>query len=147
MIRILDYIFYRTYIEYKKKKQPAKLLSSLYTGLTILFFFLPLFAIFGYMVRGDNDFFNKSVYGMYCFLIFIFVYIRYCINKDKIIEMMDDFSNYSLNRKIPTWCFFFVFPISMVVGVTGLILITKYIVDPYGLTGIWNPFFANLFGN
>ena len=146
MIRILDYIFYRTYIAYMKKNDPAEFVSPLYLWLCLFFLFLPLFAIFGDMASGDNGIYTNCVFGMYCFFVFIFVYIRY-VKKDTIKEIIKNFSNCSLNRTIPTWCFFLALPISMVVGVTGLILVTKYIIYPYGLTGIWYPFFANFWGN
>ena len=146
MIRILDYIFYRTYIAYMKRNDPAGFVSPLYLGICLFFSFLPLFAIFGDMVRGDNVLYNNSFIGIYILGIFLFVYIRYS-RKYKIRELIGEFSNCSLNRAIPTWCFFCVYPISIVLGVTGLILVTKYIIRPCGLTGIWYPFFANLFGN
>lgn len=146
MIRIFDYIFYRTYIAYLKANESGQLISPLYLGLCLFFFFIPLSSIIADMMRGDNALYFKGVVAIYCLVIFVPVYIRY-MRKGKTRELIGKFSNCSLNRIIPTWCFFLVLPISVVVGVTGTILVSKYIVDPCGLTGIWYPFFANLFGN
>lgn len=146
MNRILDYIFYRTYIAYVKGNDPAGFISPSYLSLCLFFFFLPLFTIFGDMVRGDNDLYGNCFWGIYVLGIFLFVFIRY-LRKGKISMLIGEYSNCSLNRTIPTWCFFLILPISMVVGVIGIFLVTRYLIDPCGLTGIWYPFFANLFGN
>ena len=146
MIRIFDYIFYRTYIAYLKANESGQSISPLYLGLCLFFFFIPLSSIIADMMRGDNALYFKGVVAIYCLVIFVPVYIRY-MRKGKTRELIGKFLNCSLNRIIPTWCFFLVLPISVVVGVTGAILVSKYIVDPCGLTGIWYPFFANLFGN
>ena len=146
MIRILDYIFYRTYIAYVKADEPAKISSIFYLIVCLVFFLMPIGGFLLEMTRGENS--NIYIFFMilYCLFIFSFVLIRYTRN-DKISLIIDIFSDCKENTTIPTWCIWLTMPICMVTGVAGYVLVIKYIVGPYGLSGICYPFFANLFGN
>ena len=145
MNRIIDYFFYRTYIAYRNANDPAKIGSMMYLWICFFFCFLPIFAFFAEIVRGDNLLYFNCVFAIYCFLVFLYIFLRY-MRKNKIREMIVKFSNSSLNNAIPTWCFFLVLPICMIVGVTAFFLVKKHIVAPYKLTGIGYHFLEIFFG-
>lgn len=146
MIRILDYIFYRTYLAYKKANDPAMFSSILYLFSILQFTFLPAIGFFCEIMRNGSYNFYKFIFISNSILILIVVSVRYT-KKGKIRELKDEFSNSKWNDVIPTWSFWVMFFISMISGVAIHILIVRTIIDPYDLTGIGYDFLVNLFGN
>ena len=62
-------------------------------------------------------------------------------------ELKDYFSYCRADSIIPTWCFFFVLPICIVVGFSVMVCITSPIIGYYNLKGIGYNFLVNHFGN
>ncbi len=145
MNRIIDYVFYRVYLEYEKYNHPPIFSSILYISTSLEFLFLPIAAPLCYIMRGKDDALPVICILSYFVLIHIFTSIRY-LQHDKIINLRCDYSGFRLNNIIPTWAFWLILPICVCWGVAGVILIVKHIINPYGLTGIGYDFIVNLFG-
>lgn len=146
MIRILDYIFYRTYLAYKKANDPAMFSSILYLFSILMFAFLPAIGFFCEIMRNGSYDFYKFIFISISILILIAVSVRYT-KKGMIRELRDEFADSKWNNVIPIWSFWVMFFIFMIAGVAIHILIVKTIIVPYGLTGIGYNFLVSLFGN
>jgi len=146
MINILDYIFYRTYLEYKKANELEIHSSILYLSLILMFIFLPVIGFFCEIMRNGSDIFYKICLFSNFIFIYIAVSIRY-MKKGMIRELKDEFSNCKWNSVVPIWTIWALIFISMIVGVTLHFFIVRTIIDPYDLTGIGYDFLVNLFGN
>lgn len=112
---MIDYIFYRVYWAYNKKRESAKFLSPLYMAMVFAFLFFP-FALFLCELLRDpyhrNDGYLLSIYLL---MILIFSYLRFFPNK-KIWLINKKFEGNGYNYKIPDWCFFVVLPLSIILG-------------------------------
>ena len=145
-MKILDYIFYRTYLAYKKANEPAMFSSILYLSILLLFVFLPaIFFICDIMYNG-SDVFYKICFLVNVTFIIIAVSVRY-MKKGMIRELKDEFIDCKWNNTIPIWIFWTLVFIFMIVGGAVHILIARNITYPYGLRGIGYNYLVNLFGN
>lgn len=137
----MDYIFYRTYLAYEKKKMPGKFSSSLYLACICIFLFLPIFGILNDLFLGASKLILKSILCLYLGVTFFYVFRRFYRN-GKLRNILGCFKSNSLNEKIPTWLFFFILPICMIAGVGLYILLSGYFIQKYSLEGyLYNLFF------
>ena len=146
MIRILDYIFYRTYLEYKRANELEMQSSILYLSFLLMFSFLPVIGFFCEIMRNGSGTFYKILLLLNFIFIYIAVSVRY-MKKGMIRELRDEFSDCKWNDEVPMWTIWSLIFISMIVGTTLHFIIVKTIIDPYGLTGIGYNFLVNFFGN
>jgi RsiW-degrading membrane proteinase PrsW (M82 family) len=145
-MKILDYIFYRTYMAYVKANDPATFGSVSYLMICLTFLLLPIGGGLAQLIRGENDNIFNFFMILYFILIVTFVLVRY-LRRNKIRDIIAYFLLCNANSIIPTWCIFLVVPICMVTGVAGFLLECKYIIVPYNLEGIWYDSLIKLFGN
>ena len=145
-MRIIDYIFYRAYIQNEKYDYPATFRSIGYVSGSLFFLFLPIIVPLCDMLEGGERTLSGMFFFLYMVLIFIFIAIRY-YQYDKIINLRCDYFGSKLNSSIPTWSIWLILPICMVIGFGSTIFIEIHIVKPYGLTGIVYNFLVNLLGN
>ena len=145
-MRILDYMFYRTYLAYKKANEPAMFSSILYLSILLQFVFLPVIFFICDIMYNGSDVFYKICFFVNVTFIIIAVSVRY-MKKGMIRELKDEFLDYKWNNIIPIWAFWTLVFIFMIVGVTVHVLIAKNITYPYALRGIGYNFLINLFGN
>lgn len=132
---MIDYIFYRVYWAYNKKRESAKFLSPLYMAMVFAFLFFP-FALFLCELLRDpyhrNDGYLLSIYLL---MILIYSYLRFFPNK-KISLINKKFEGNGYNYKIPDWCFFVVLPLSIIWGIITYSLLVKFFIKPFALRGI-----------
>lgn len=145
-MRIIDYIFYRAYIQNEKYDYPATFRSICFVWGILFFLFLPIIVPLCNMLEGGEGTLSSMFFILYMVLIFIFVSIRYC-QYDKIINLRCDYSGSKLDNSIPAWSIWLISPICVVIGFGSTIFIEIHIVKPYGLTGIVYNFLVNLLGN
>ena len=145
-MRIIDYIFYRVYLEYEKYDYSATFSSTCYISACLLCLFLPIIVPLCNTLEDGENIFAIMFFLLYMVLIFIFIAIRY-YQYDKIINLRCDYFGSKLNSSIPTWSIWLILPICVVIGFGSTIFIEIHIVKPYGLTGIGYDFLVNLFGN
>ena len=113
---MIDYIFYRVYWAYNKKRESAKFLSPLYMAMVFAFLFFP-FALFLCELLRDSYHRNDGyLLSIYLLMILIYSYLRFFPNK-KIWLINKKFEGNGYNYKIPDWCFFVVLPLSIVWGI------------------------------
>ena len=108
---MIDYIFYRVYWAYNKKRESAKFLSPLYMAMVFAFLFSP-FALFLCELLRDSYHRNDGyLLSIYLLMILIYSYLRFFPNK-KIWLINKKFEGNGYNYKIPDWCFswFFHYP-------------------------------------
>lgn len=146
MNKIFDYIYYRTYLAYVKGNDPATLCSICYLSACIWILALPIAGFFFDMMRDKNGNINIIYWILYTIIVISCISIRY-LRKGKIKEIKDYFSNCSANSIFPTWSFFFILPICIVIGFTVTICITSPIIRYYQLKGIGYNFFIEFFNN
>ena len=102
---MIDYIFYRVYWAYNKKRESAKFLSPLYMAMVFAFLFFP-FALFLCELLRDSYHRNDGyLLSIYLLMILIYSYLRFFPNK-KIWLINKKFEGNGYNYKIPDWCFF-----------------------------------------
>lgn len=123
----MDYIFFRIYRAYKVKHDPAMLNSILYLSCVLMFVLLPITGIIFEMVRKDGKI-NLLFFILYFISILAFISVRYG-NKKKVNSLYNRYSQHNLNRKIPTYYFFLILPICIILGVSIYILILKYVIN------------------
>ena len=145
-MKILDYIFYRTYMAYVKANDPATFGSICYLSACIWILMLPVAGFLFDMMRDNNGNINIIYWILYTTMVISCVAIRY-LRRGKIRELKDYFSYCRADSIIPTWCFFFVLPICIVVGFSVMVCITSPIIGYYNLKGIGYNFLVNHFGN
>lgn len=101
---MIDYIFYRVYWAYNKKRESAKFLSPLYMAMVFAFLFSP-FALFLCELLRDSYHRNDGyLLSIYLLMILIYSYLRFFPNK-KIWLINKKFEGNGYNYKIPDWCF------------------------------------------
>lgn len=102
-MKILDYIFYRFYLYFKKSNfyRLPKLDSIISISIILFVLFRPIFN--GCCKVMFEDGYIKDRYSI-PFLIFVIasVSIRY-IKDGRISEILDRYSNCGVNKMIPTW--------------------------------------------
>ena len=101
--------------------------SILYLSCVLMFVLLPITGVIFEMVRKDGKI-NLSFFILYFISILAFVTIRYG-NKKKVNSLYNRYSQHNLNRKIPTYYFFLILPICIILGVSIYILILKYVIN------------------
>ena len=132
---MIDYIFYRVYWAYNKKRESAKFLSPLYMAMVFAFFFFP-FALFLCELLRDSYHRNDGyLLSIYLLMILVYSYLRFFPNK-KIWLINKKFEGNGYNHKIPDWCFFVVLPLSIVWGIITYSLLVKFFIKPFALRGI-----------
>ena len=132
---MIDYIFYRVYWAYNKKRESAKFLSPLYMAMVFAFLFFP-FALFLCELLRDSYHRNDGyLLSIYLLMILIYSYLRFFPNK-KIWLINKKFEGNGYNYKIPDWCFFVVLPLSIVWGIITYSLLVKFFIKPFALRGI-----------
>ena len=102
MNRIIDYIFYRVYLEYEKYDYPVIFSSVCYISACIFCLFLPLIVPLCNMLEDEEKNFAIMFFVLNMVLILFFISIRY-YRYDKIINLRCDYSGSKLNNSIPTW--------------------------------------------
>lgn len=132
---MIDYIFYRVYWAYNKKRESAKFLSPLYMAMVFAFLFLP-FALFLCELLRDSYHRNDGyLLSIYLLMILIYSYLRFFPNK-KTWLINKKFEGNGYNNKIPDWCFFVILPLSIVWGIITYSLLVKFFIKPFALRGI-----------
>ena len=133
----MDYIFYRVYWAYSKKKESAKILSLLYMTMVLWFWFcfFPFALFLCELLRNPwhgNDGYLLSIYLL---IVSIYSYLRFFPNK-KISLINKKFDRNPYNHKIPDWCFFTVLPLSIVWGIATYALLVIFLIKPFAFRGI-----------
>ncbi len=132
---MMDYIFFRVYRAYNKKREYAKILSLLYLAMTFAFFFFPLALFLCELLRDPwrgNDGYLLSIYLL---LVLIYTYLRFFPDK-KVHLINKKFGKNQYNHLIPDWCFFMILPLSITWGITTYVLLEKFFIKPLALRGI-----------
>lgn len=132
MTKIADYVFYRMYIAYLKKDDPALFTSILFISTCYFSIFFPLIGTLGNLMKKGESHKNGYIILVYGLLIIFFVGRRYIKNRDDILRR---YSKSKYNKSVPTWMIYIIVPICMVLGIGLFIVIMKTVIRPYNLTG------------
>lgn len=133
MIKLKNYIFYRTYIEYLKKNDPARFASSLYLSAIEFTLVLPVFGFILELFRYHNVFYGKLIFVL--LIIIIALNLKYYFNDGILKNIITSNKNNKYNKTISKWWFFCILPLSMIIGFGSHILISIHIVKEYNLQG------------
>lgn len=131
----MDYIFYRVYWAYSKKKESAKFLSLLYMTMVFAFLFSPFALFLCELLRNPCHANDGYLLAIYLLIVLIYSYSRFFPNK-KILLINKRFDKNRYNRKISDWCFFLILPLSIVWGVATYSLLATFIIKPFALRGV-----------
>ena len=123
MMKILEYIFIRMYLKYKKEGDPALIASSGY--IFLILFFTNLFIIFLLkQILNEVDHWVKTLlFLIYLLLILFFVLFKFTLKLDK---HLFKFKNEIKCKDMKDWYFYFVLPFSIIFGV-GLTYIMNHL--------------------
>jgi len=133
MKKVEEYIFYRTYMAYKKKDDPALFSSSMYLIGIYFSLLMPIHSSIIDLFKGIGKNYEKGMMFVCMIIIGIYV-IRKYYNPKNLNNIL--VQNQKKKKILPTWCYFTILPISMVVGVALYGLITSYVIKKFGLEGI-----------
>jgi accessory gene regulator protein AgrB len=111
----MDYIFYRAYMAYEKKKEPGLFGATAYCSVVCLCLFMPIFGLVDFFLKSELSF-RKTAVILYIIGVFIAVFLRYH-RKSKLRQVIEKYRGSGYNKKIPTWLIFCVLPLSMILGV------------------------------
>ena len=118
---IINYIFFRIHMAYKAKHDSAMLNSILYLSCVLMFVLLPIAGVVLEIARKGGRI-NTA------FFILGFVTMKYG-NKKMVERLYKKYSQHKFNRIIPTYCFFLILPICIILGMSIYIIILKNFVD------------------
>ena len=131
----MDYIYYRVYWAYRKKRESAKILSFLYMTMVFAFLFLPVAFSFCELLRDPCRRNDGCLLSIYLLIVLMYSYLRFFSNK-KIRSINERFKENHLNQMIPDWWFFVFLPLSIAWGITIYCLLVKFFIIPFALRGI-----------
>ena len=132
---MIDYIFYRVYWAYKKKREAAKILCLLYMTIVLAFLFSPIALCLCELLRDPwrrNDGYLLSIYLL---IVILYSYLRFFPTK-RILSLDKKFDKNNYNHLIPDWSFFLILPLSIAWGISAYILLVKFLINPFALRGI-----------
>ena len=132
---MIDYIFYRVYWAYKKKRETAKIRSLLYMTMVLAFFFSPLALCLCELLRDPWRRNDGCLLSIYLLIVMIYSYLRFVPTK-RIILLDKKFDKNHYNHLIPDWSFFLILPLSIVWGISAYIMLVKFLIIPFALRGI-----------
>ena len=107
---MIDYIFYRVYWAYKKKREAAKILCLLYMTMVLAFLFSPIALCLCELLRDPwrrNDGYLLSIYLL---IVILYSYLRFFPTK-RILSLDKKFDKNNYNHLIPDWSFFLILPL------------------------------------
>ena len=131
----MDYIYYRVYWAYRKKRESAKILSFLYMTMVFAFLFLPVAFSFCELLRDPCRRNDGCLLSIYLLIVLMYSYLRFFSNK-KIRSINERFKENHLNQMIPDWWFFVFLPLSIAWGITIYCLLVKFLIITFALSGI-----------
>lgn len=132
---MIDYIFYRVYWTYKKKREAAKILCLLYMTMVLAFLFSPIALCLCELLRDPwrrNDGYLLSIYLL---IVILYSYLRFFPTK-RILSLGKKFDKNNYNHLIPDWSFFLILSLSIAWGISAYILLVKFLINPFALRGI-----------
>lgn len=106
----MDYVYYRVYWAYRKKRESAKILSFLYMTMVFAFLFLPVAFSFCELLRDPCRRNDGCLLSIYLLIVLMYSYLRFFSNK-KIRSINERFKENHLNQMIPDWWFFVFLPL------------------------------------
>lgn len=136
---MIDYIFYRVYWAYNKKRESAKFLSPLYMAMVFAFLFFPFALFLCELLRNSYHRNDGYLLSIYLLMILIYSYLRFFPNK-KIWLINKKFEGNGYNYKIPDLCFFVVLPLSIVWGIIIGGLALSLVISIWGNLTQWREY-------
>lgn len=127
-MKIIDYIFFRSYTHYKRNNDLPMFTSVIVVSSIVGSITTPLWYCLLKLTYSEMP---KHVYGV-TFVICILVYMRYRKRKDAILNRFC-YSKY--NKIIPQWTYFVLLVFSMAFGISASFPIADYI-DAHELNGL-----------
>ena len=134
MLQLIDYIFYRTYVAYKKKDDPAKFCSIMYLSVCFFSLLLPLYAFFRKIVSPKYETQCFYVYILFWVISIASITYRYYKN-DFISRLYYRYENCWADKNIHTFFIFLTMPICIAFGMWGGKTIAQFC-DNHNLVGI-----------
>lgn len=121
MMAIIDYIFYRLYMNFKNRKggEDPRFYTSVYFIVTYGVFFFPVVFLIECIFKNQGT--TSDIWTFICFVIIpIIVIKRY--NKRRIALLIKGYKNCTYNNLIPSWIFFLILPLSIIWAFCCMIL-------------------------
>ena len=81
----MDYIYYRVYWAYRKKRESAKILSFLYMTMVFAFLFLPVAFSFCELLRDPCRRTDGCLLSIYLLIVLMYSYLRFFSNKKYVL--------------------------------------------------------------
>ena len=133
MIKLKNYIFYRTYNANKLWGNPPVFTSCLYLSSIEFILAFPILGFILELFRHDKVDYGKLIFVL--LIIIVVLNFKYYFSDDNLKKILSSNRNNKYNKIISKWWFFFILPISMVIGFSSYFYVTLYIVNKYELEG------------
>lgn len=128
----MDYIYYRMYVWYKRKKDCARTNSALFIASIRFFLYFPFMGIAISFFNNGNKDLTLMLYLVYAVSILMHSLIKYSRQTNSILEK---YKHSKYNKTTHNYVIFSTLPISVIGGILFYILVYKTVVIPYALEG------------
>ena len=108
---------------YEKKHQPGLFSATAYCTVICMFLFMPMLGLLDILLELQKPQRKKAVI-IYLILIIVGVFLRY-YRKNQLERILARYRGSVYNKRIQTWLFFLILPLSMVIGVWVYALVCK----------------------
>ena len=116
----MDYIYYRMYVWYKRKKDCAKINSALFIASIRFFIYFPFMGIAINFFNNARKGLTLILYLVYAVSILTHSLIKYTRQTDSILEK---YKHSKYNKTIHNYVIFSILPISVIGGILFYILL------------------------
>ncbi len=134
MKKIVDYIFYRTYLAYEKKGMSGTFSSILYISLGCFFLFIFIPGLLYDLLVGCSEAVTNGLFFCYLAIILSFMFNWY-FKEEEVKKIFTNYKDSATNKLIPTWIFFILLPLCMVIGISLYAFLHKFFINKYNLHG------------
>lgn len=117
----MNYIFYRAYMTYEKKKKPGLFGATAYCSVVYMFLCMPIYVLVEFLLKKHLSF-GKAAITLYIVGVVIAVFLRYH-RKSKLKQVIERYRGSAYNKIIPAWSIFLVPPLAMILGGWGCVLV------------------------
>ena len=131
MICFFDYIFYRTYIAFKKRGEEQVIGPTIHVGNCFGGLFSPIWWGGYYVIVGRNP--PKMYVFVMASLIYLLLFIRY---KKKYNQIIQKYSRSKYNKTIPVFLIYCMVAVCVLLGIILTVFLERFFLEPFHLEGI-----------
>ncbi len=114
---MLNYIFYRAYLAYEKKKESGLYSATMYCCAICVVLFMPILGLADLILGYGHK--HKTEVGIVYFTLTPLLTFFYYYRRKNLKKLINKYRSSPYNKIIPSWLFFLGIPIAAVIGIGG----------------------------